>query len=388
MLTWFFNDVAAMIVATGALVGAGSALLGVFLVLRGAGMLTHAISHSILLGIVIAWMLSGQTSGPFVLAAAALAGLLSVVMTEALARSNLVRMDAAIGLVFPALFALGVLLISLNARNVHLDEHAVLLGEIGFVWLDTVQLGGHGVPRAMLAVGTLTLLNLLFVTLFYKELKLASFDAALAHALGFAPGILFYALLGLTSATAVASFDAVGVVLFLAFVIVPPSAALLLTDRLWLVILLSVLMAVGSSLAGYLLAVRWNVSIGGMMALMTGLCLVAALLAGPRHGVIARQLRQRGQRAENDARSLVAHLYNHEAGPEAAEENTVRALHDHLLWSEAQARRVILHGLDRGLVERRGEALHLTPKGRAVAFQIFEPWRRGDEAEAAQEIRG
>ncbi len=378
MITWFFDSLHAMIVTTGALVGAGSSLLGVFLVLRGAGMLTHAISHSILLGIVLAWMATGEISGPLALVAAAVVGLLSVVLTEALARSGRVAMDAAIGLVFPALFALGVLLVSLNARNVHIDEHAVLLGEIGFVWLDTVQIGEWAVPRAMLAVGALTLCNLLFVTLCWKELKLASFDIALAHALGFAPGLLFYVLLGLTSATAVASFDAVGVVLFLAFVIVPPSAALLLTDRLSLVLLLAVAMAVASSAIGYVLALYWNVSIGGMMALVTGAFLLVAWIAGPRHGLVARAVRLRQVRAENDARSLVAHLYNHEGGPEAAEENTVRALHDHLLWPEAQTRRVILHGLDRGLVERRGERLHLTPKGRAVAFQIFEPWRRGN----------
>lgn len=377
MIGWVFNDVGAMIVLTGALVGAASALLGVFLVLRGAGMLTHAISHSIVLGIVLAWMGTGATSGPVALIGAALAGLLSVALTEALARSGRVRMDAAIGLVFPALFALGVLLISLNAGNVHIGEHTVLLGEIGFVWLDTVMIGGHAVPRAMVAVGALTAVNFCFVMLFYKELKLASFDVALAHALGFAPGLLFYALLGLTSATAVASFDAVGAVLFIAFVIVPPASALLLSDRLGLVIALAVGIAVLSSLGGYALAVRWNVSIGGMMAVVTGGFLLAALLAGPRYGLVARGLRMRGVRAENDARSLVAHLYNHEGGPDAAEENTVRALHDHLLWSDSRSRRVILHSLDRGLVQRRGERLHLTPKGRAVAFQIFEPWRRG-----------
>ncbi|MFD1914514.1 metal ABC transporter permease [Halodurantibacterium flavum] len=382
MLEWFFGNLGAMIVGTGALVGVAAALLGVFLLLRGAAMLTHAISHSILLGIVIAWMISGHTSGPLVLAMAALAGLGSVLLTGALERSRLVRMDAAIGLVFPALFALGVLLVSLNARNVHIDEHAVLLGEIGFVWLDTVQIGAYAVPRAMLAVGTLLVVNLCFVTLCYKELKLSCFDAALAHALGFMPGVMFYLLLGLTSATAVASFDAVGVVLFLAFIVVPPAAALMLTDRLGIVILIAVGIAVASSLSGYLLAIRWNVSIGGMMALSTGAFLIAAWALGPRHGAIALILRRNRQRQENDGRSLVAHLYNHENSPEAGEENTVRALHDHLSWSEGQARRVILYGLDRGLVERQGQDLHLTPKGRAVAFQIFEPWRRGPDARA------
>jgi manganese/zinc/iron transport system permease protein len=115
-----------MIVATGALVGIAAALPGTFLVLRGSAMLTDAISHSILLGIFVVWWLSGATSGPLQLAGAALAGLAAVALIELVARSRLVRMDAAIGLVFPAFFALGVLLISLFARDVHLDEHAVL----------------------------------------------------------------------------------------------------------------------------------------------------------------------------------------------------------------------------------------------------------------------
>ena len=380
MIEALASNIPLTIILTGALVGVAASLVGTFLVLRGSSMLSDAISHSIVFGIVIVWLLTGLTSGPLQIAGAAGAGLLTVVLTEALARTRLVKADAAIGLVFPALFAAGVLLINVYARDVHLDVHAVLLGEIGFVWLDTVEVAGQPVARALLSIGALTLLNAAFVTLFYKELKLATFDPGLAVALGFAPGVLFYALLALTSATAVASFDAVGAVLFVAFVIVPPATAILLTDRLWLILLIGAAVAVLSSVAGYHLAVAWNVSIGGTMASLTGAFFAAAFLLAPRYGLLAREIARRGERLDIDCRSLTAHLFNHEDEPAAEEENTARALRDHLLWDEARTRQVLLRSLDRGFITREGRMLRLTPKGRAEAEAIFEPWRRGGRA--------
>jgi len=232
MIAAFFDSIAAMILLTGVLVGAASALLGCFLVLRGNAMLTDAISHSIVFGIVVVWLLTGATSGPVQVLGAALTGVLTVVLSEALARSQLVKMDAAIGLVFPALFAIGVILISLNARNLHLDVDTVLLGEIGFVWMHTVPILGQPVPVAVATLAVVLAINLAFVLALWKELKLATFDPGLAAALGFLPGVIHYAVLTLTSVTAVAAFDAVGAVLVIAFVIVPPATAYLLTQQL------------------------------------------------------------------------------------------------------------------------------------------------------------
>lgn len=288
----FPADPGVVIVLVGALVGIGSSLLGAFLVLRGSSMLTDAISHSVLLGIVLAYLIGGEFS-PLLLVGAALAGVATVLLTGLLERSGRVANDAAIGLVFPLMFALGVLLIDLFARDVHLDAHAVLLGEIGFTWLDRLPLFGLLVPRALLTLGVVTLVNALFVTLFYKELKLTTFDAGLAAALGFAPTALYYALLTLTSITAVAAFDAVGSVLFVAFAIIPVSTGYLLTDRLWVMIVLGTLFSVLAAVSGYFLAGWWNVSIGGMMAVMTGVLLILALLFGPRYGLLARWRKQR-----------------------------------------------------------------------------------------------
>lgn len=371
MIGTFFDSIPAMILLTGILVGTSGALLGVFLVLRGNAMLTDAISHSIVFGIIVVWLMTRQLAGPVQLIGAAMTGVLTVVLSEALARSKLVRMDTAIGLVFPALFAMGVILISLYARDVHIHVDTVLLGEIGFVWLNTVTLFDQRIPVAVLTLAAVLAINLAFVLALWKELKLASFDPGLAAALGFLPGVLHYAILTLTSVTAVAAFDAVGAILFIAFVIVPPATAYLLTRRLWLMVVLAVALSVAACVAGYALARYWNVSIAGMMASMTGVWFALALLLAPGRGLLARAMQAQDRRRNHDCQTLVAHLFTHQDTPDMAEENTLRALVSHLDWSEPRAREAILRAHDRALIERRDGLLTLCPKGLAEAHAIF-----------------
>ena len=212
-----------VIVLVGALVGIASSLLGAFLVLRKSSLLADAISHSILLGIILVYLITQNQFSPFYTLGAAIVGVLTVALTELLANSKRVKNDAAIGLVYPLLFAVAVLLINVFARNVHIDQDAVLLGEIGFVWIDTVTFVGLEIPRALISMSIVTIINLAFVSIFFKELKLSTFDPGLAAALGFSPTLLYYLLLSLTSITAVTAFDSVGAVLLVAFVIVPPA---------------------------------------------------------------------------------------------------------------------------------------------------------------------
>jgi manganese/zinc/iron transport system permease protein len=382
MLDSVFANIPLMIILTGALVGCASSLVGTFLVLRGNSMLSDAISHSIILGIVVVWMLTRVQSGLIQIVGAALTGVLTVFLTELLFSTRRVKYDAAIGLVFPALFSAGVLLLNLYARDIHIDQHTVLLGEIAFIWLDTIPVLGHEIPQALVSMSLVTAVNLLFVAVFYKELKITTFDPGLAAALGFAPAVMFYALLSLTSSTAVAAFDAVGAVLFVAFVIVPPSAAYLLTDRLWLMLVYGALLSIASSISGYYLAIAWNVSIGGMMAVMTGVFLTLAFLFGPRHGVVARLHRRRMERERNALRTVAIHLYSHEHTSAQDEENVARALESHLGWTAGHARNVIAEGITRELILRQGNLLVLTPKGRATVRALLEPWRNEATAEA------
>ena len=379
MLAAFLDNVDLVLMTIGALVGVAASLLGAFLVLRGSSLYSDAISHSILLGIVVVYLISGDVHSPYQVVGAALAGLATVYLSELLGASRRVKQDAAMGLVFPALFALAVLLINLFARDVHLDEHAVLLGELAFAWLDVVTIGPYDVPRSLITMGVITLVNALFVTLFFKELKLAVFDPGLAEALGLRPRLLFYVLLFLTSVTAVGAFDAVGAILFIAFVIVPPAAAYLLTDRLWAVVAGGAFLAVAASIAGYHAAMWLDVSIGGMMATVCGLSLVAAFLASPRYGLVARLVRHRRQRAEAQILLLLVHLYNHEQETTAAQESDLAALQHHLRWPARLGRAVVARAQQQGLltVGPDGQRLHLTDKGRDAARQVLEPWRRG-----------
>ena len=369
-----------VIVLVGTLVGIASSLLGTFLVLRKSSMLSDAISHSILLGIILVYIITGNQYSPFFIVGAAAVGVLTVVLTELLASSNRVKNDAAIGLVYPLLFAIAVILINLFAANVHIDTDAVLLGEIGFAWLDTTTFLGIEVASAVLSLSAVTLINALFVFLFYKELKLSTFDPGLAAALGFSPTFIYYALLSLTSVTAVTAFDSVGAILLVAFIIVPPSAAYLLTDKLWKMLFFGSVFSVASGFLGYLSAIWLDVSIGGMMAVFTGIFLALAFFFGPKYGLIAQEVRRRQQRSDNTARMLLVHLYNHEQDDLSVRENAITALSEHLRWNQQQIQRVMEKSLDDGLISRgpKGERLFLTSKGRVLAQEVLEPWEHNE----------
>lgn len=272
------DNVTFTIIATGLLTAASAALLGTFLVVRGQAMLSDAVSHGVVFGIAVTFLLTGAVSGPVQLLGAAAAGLLTVLLTEALAVSGRVRRDAATGLVFPALFAAGVLLLSLYAREVHVDTHTVLLGEIGFVWLDRVTVLGLEVPRAMAVLSVVLALNLAFVAAFYKELTAAAFDPVMARLQGLRPRAVTTGLLALTSVTAVAALDAVGVVLFVAFAITPAVAGRLAAGRLPGVLAIAVLVGAGAALLGLPLASLADVSIGGVMALLTAVPMLLLLV--------------------------------------------------------------------------------------------------------------
>jgi len=377
MIESILNNPDVVIITVGTLVGIASSVVGSFLVLRKASMLSDAMSHSILLGIVAVFFITGNQYSPFYLLGAAAVGVLTVVLTESLAQSKRVNYDAAIGLVYPFLFAIAVLLINVFVRNVHIDVDAALLGEIGLSWLDTQQLFGIEVPSSIIKMVIVTLINIAFVVLFYKELKLATFDSGLAATLGFKPGFLYYALLSLTSLTAVSAFDAVGAILVVAFIIVPPASAYLLTDKLWIMLSLGSVIAFLSSALGYGSAVFLDVSISGMMALWTGVFFTLCFLFSPRYGLISQSFRFRQQKIVNAQRTLLIHLFHHENDDNSSEENALSALQLHLRWSVSESKEIVMDCLDDGLITKQAESdmLFLTDKGRIWAREVLEPWQ-------------
>lgn len=349
------------------IVAVACALPGVFLVLRRMALMSDAISHTILLGIVLGFFILGNLDSPLLIVFAAAMGVITVSLVELLMRTQLVKQDAAIGLVFPALFSVAIILISRFARGVHLDVDAVLLGELTFAPLDRIHIGAVDLPRSLLVMGIILLLNVIFIGLFYKELKLTTFDAGLAAALGFSPVLVHYALMLMVSVTAVGAFDAVGTVLVVAMMIAPPSAAYLLTDRLSRMLLYSSVIAVAGALGGFWLAWFLNANIAGSIASVLGVLFLGVFLMAPERGLLSQAARHRRRRWEFAQTALTIHLLNHEHTPDSASECRVDHLHYHLHWEPNFAVEVAEQAVRGGLVNRRNGDLTLTAGGRERA---------------------
>lgn len=348
------------------------ALPGVYLVLRRMTLMSDAISHAILPGIVLAFFLTESLSSPLLILAAAGTGVLTVVFVELLQRTKLVKEDAAIGLTFPALFSIGVILISRFAGNVHLDMDAVLLGELAYAPLNRLEIASYDLgPVSLYVMGGILVLNLVFILLFYKELKLATFDASLAATLGFAPALIHYGLMTLVSVTIVGAFDAVGSILVVALIAGPPATAYLMTDRLSRMLILSAVIGSVNAVSGYWLAHLFDVSIAGAIATMTLLVFGLIFLCVPNRGLIAIARRHARQRWEFAQTMLVIHLLNHEGLPEAEEESAIANLHEHLSWDPTFAHQVVRYALNNRCVLQEETQLVLTEHGRSVAQQAL-----------------
>ena len=347
-------------------------LPGVFLVLQRKAMLSDAISHTVLLGIVLGFFLVGDLSSPFLVIGAALVGVLTVSLVAVIERTRLVKVDAAIGLVFPVLFSIAVILISVYAGNVHLDTDVVLVGEIAFAPFDRLMIFNQDVgPRGLWAMSGTLILNLVFILLFYKELKLTSFDAGLAAALGFLPMVLHYVLMSLVSITVVTAFDIVGSVLVVALMIVPAATAFLLVDDLKSMITSSMCIGALSALGGYWLARVLDASIAGAMASTAGVIFMVALLFAPRRGLVAAARLRKAQSQEFAITMLTAHLLNHEHSSDADFENSVSHLGIHMRWQPEFAKRIVEQAVRMKLIKQQGDQLALTDLGRNHANQEF-----------------
>ena len=261
------------IILVGSLIAISCALLGSYLILRKMAMVGDAISHAVLPGIVIAYLLSGSRETlPMLLGAAAL-GVLTTVLIELFHKKSNLQMDASIGITFTWLFAIGIILISLFAGQVDLDQDCVLYGEIAYVPLDLwiTESGYNMGPRTVWIASGLLLLLLLFIWKGYKGLFITTFNEEFAKALGIGVAFWHYALMGAVSLTTVISFESVGAILVVALLIVPPATAYLITTDLKKMLLFSSIFGIASAIGGYYLAVLINGSIAGAMASIAGL---------------------------------------------------------------------------------------------------------------------
>jgi len=251
----------------GFLVATACGLVGNYLILRRMALMGDAVSHSVLPGLVIAFLLtSSRGTLPMFLGALA-AGITATVLIEAIHRKTRVKQDAAMGIAFSTMFAIGVLLVSLYSEHVDLDADCVLYGEIAFIPLEPMVtwLGVTLGPVSLVRMGVVLLVVVGLILVFYKELLIASFDEALARATGVNPTWVHYALMSVLSVVIVSAFESVGAILVIAMLILPGATASLMTDRLAVMHGIAVVHAALSAWLGIVLGVWLDCSIGAAM---------------------------------------------------------------------------------------------------------------------------
>ncbi len=311
------------------------AIIGCFLVLRKLSMVSDAISHSVLLGIVIAFFITRDLSSIWLIFGAAIFGVITVLSIEWLSYGGLVKKDDAVGIVFPFFFALAVILISMFARNTHLDTDIVLMGNVIFTSLNRYNFGTFTIAKSLLNMSIMLGINISFITIFFKELKLTTFDEEFATVSGFSSVLLFYSLMTLSSMTSVIAFDAVGAILVISLLISPGATAYLLTKDLKITILLSALIAIINALIGFHLAIWLDGSIGGMCAFIGGISFLLAFLLN-KDGLITTTIRKIKRKIQFKEELLIVHIGNHRQSYKESDELGFKTIAKHLNWQDQQ----------------------------------------------------
>lgn len=351
------------------LVAVACAIPGTFLVLRKMAMISDAISHSILPGIVVGFFITHDLNSPLLIILAALTGIITVVLVEYIQKTGLVKEDTAIGLVFPALFSIGVIMIAKNANDVHLDIDAVLLGELAFAPFDRLIIAGTDVgPKALWIIGVILIVTLIFLLAFFKELKVSTFDKGLSTSLGFSPAIIHYGLMSVSSVTTVGAFDAVGAILVVALMITPAAAAYLLTKNLKKMLVLSVIFGIFSALFGYWVAHWLDASIAGSITTILGLLFLVVYLFAPNKGIIAVLYREKQQRTEVSLITFLLHLKNHDE----KSERHVKHLNEHINWQKVRSKTVLELAQKNNMIIINNNIVSLTKKGNTFTSKAID----------------
>lgn len=349
------------------LMGATLGLVGCFVVLRRMALLGDAISHAVLPGVVIAFLIIGsftrtvsgsaEMGGLFL--GALLAGLLTTGGVNLITRHSRVKEDSAIGIAFTAMFAVGVILISSLPRGAHFDLQCFLFGEV-------LAIRREDVITALIIAPSV----LLLVLLFYQPLKLMSFDPQMAAASGLPTQFLHYLLMGVLSAVIVAALQSVGVIMSVAMLITPAAIAYQLTNRFWIMLTLSALAGMISSILGMILAFGWNWPPGPTMVVVATVLFLGTMAFAPEYGQVARFIRRRRVRAHILREDVLKEL----AKAESADVPTLSARVG--LASTDQEIEATLRALTAAqLVEREGTIARLTPAGHQHAERLVRSHR-------------
>ena len=386
---WFDWSIDTWPLLMGVLVGLGCGLLGCVFLLRRAALLGDAVSHSVLPGVAAGLLVAGlfhrQAAGElevfgvsfsflFVVGGALIAGLAATSLIEALHRYSRIKPDTAIGAVFPAFFAVGVIFIEVAARGAHFDVECVFYGS-----LENIGHGGQVVP---------TLVSAILVTIFFlvgtKEILISSFDPDLSDGMGLPTRLVQRLLVALLAMTVVSAFEAVGAILVVAFLIVPPATARLLSDRFQRVLFLSAVLGVSAAVLGSWLTIAlsnlgFETARAPTMAIVAGLQFALAFLFAPKAGLWFQHLRHRAltQRiADENLLGSVWRLETQTQGRVAVAQVADALGYDRRTVLAAQAR-----CRARGELEVDADAaLHLSEEGRKRieevirAHRLWESW--------------
>lgn len=262
------------------LVTATCGLIGNYLILRRMALVGDAISHSVLPGLALGFLLFGSLEIVPMMLGAVAAGLVTTVLIELIHTRTRIKADAAIGITFCSLFALGVVMINLFAGKVHLDAECVLYGELSHLpWAPSVLFLGIEWPEPVLIMGGTGTAVAVLIAVFYKELLVSSFDRSLADSLGFRPRWIHYGMMSALSIVVVAAFESVGAILVIAMLILPGATAQLISTKLARCLWLSVAHAAASAVLGVHLGLWLDCSVAGAVVIAGTMLFVIAWLS-------------------------------------------------------------------------------------------------------------
>ena len=346
------------------LISVACSVLGTFLVLRKISMVTDSITHTILLGIVLAFFITQDINSPLLIIGATIMGVITVWLIEVLTTTKLLAVDAAIGIVYPLLFSIAIILITRFAGSTHICVDSVMLGELAFAPFDRLQIFGIDIGAKAIYTGAfLLIVNTAFIIILFKELKIATFDPLLASAVGIAPVIIHYSFMTMVSLTTVISFEAVGSILVIAFMIGPPITASLLTNNLkWLFILSGIFGGI-SAILGYQVAYFLDVSIAGSIACTIGMLFVVVLILAPEKGVVSAIVQKSRQKLIFTQLILCFHIYKYQNTSETNSRNNINTIKGYFPWKQKKIDRLIKSLKKKNIIELKKEQLWLTTYG-------------------------
>lgn len=349
------------------------ALPGVYLVLRKWSMMGDAISHSVLLGIVLAYLLCRDLNSPYLLIGASIFALVSVYCVELLSKISKAKMDSALGITFTFFFSVAVIIVSRFLSNSHIDIDMVLLGEVAFAPLRRITVWGISLPYSLIQMAVICILNCLIIVFLHRGLKVSSFDQNFARVAGFSLIFFQIVLMTMVSFSTVAAFDAVGAVLVVSFLVTPAATAYFFTDRLSMMMLLTAIIAIFTSILGSILALKFNVPYSGAVASVAGILFFLAFCFN-RRGLLYSVLSRRRLKKQFQSDLLVLHLYNHreESDPNFLSELGQHSILRHLNWTAAKLKNYKDRLITEGLVEIDSDnhIFYLTDMGMQYAEKI------------------